>query len=93
MDSSTTVLTGNDIARVYLTVGGAESSETTKDVLKYLLESEEKIVKSRLVKTKETENDELGRDISVTMELIGDAYLKLGQLDDADKAYARACDL
>ncbi len=84
-----TVLTGNDIARVYLTVGGAESSETTKDVLKYLLESE-KIVKSRLVKTKETENDELGRDISVTMELIGDAYLKLGQLDDADKAYAES---
>lgn len=76
-----------DLGKIYLTAGNLEKFNSTAAALEHFRKS---ITIGQSLLDKNPADDPLERNISVVFELSGDACLQLGNLDDADKAYAES---
>lgn len=77
----------NDLGKIYMSIGTLDRIDTTAAALEQFqtaLEVGEQLIEDQ------PDNDRLDRDMSIALELIGDARLRQGELSKADEAYARS---
>lgn len=77
----------NDIGKIYMFVGNLEKVNSSEQALHHFQQARQ--IGEQMLK--ETPNDSsLQRDVSVSLELMGDILIPMGRLDEADKAYAQS---
>ncbi len=81
------IVAHNDIGKIYMAAGSLEKVNTTAEALRHFQKAA--AIGNTLLNSTPAD-DMLQRDISVTMELAGDACIQLGDLAAADIAYAES---
>jgi serine/threonine protein kinase len=77
----------NDLGKIYVSAGSLEKVNTTAEALRQFQKSNEI---GRLLLVQNPADDVLQRDMSVSWELMGDVLLQMGELQQADDAFAES---
>lgn len=77
----------NDIGKIYMFVGNLEKVNSSEQALHHFQQA--RALGEQMLKETPADSS-LHRDVSVSLELMGDILIPMGRLDEADKAYSQS---